>query len=58
MLDIHIRFSCNRSRRRPHNKLQHQKMALSSPAGPIDAETADNFEEIEKQFAVKGELGE
>jgi hypothetical protein len=30
-------------------------MALSSPAGPIDAETADNFEEIEKQFAVKGE---
>lgn len=30
-------------------------MALSSPAGPINPEEADNFEEIEKQFAVKGE---
>jgi hypothetical protein len=30
-------------------------MALTSPAGPIDPETADNFEEIEKQFAVKGQ---
>lgn len=29
-------------------------MSLSGPAGPINAETADNFEEIEKQFAVKG----
>ncbi|EME48598.1 hypothetical protein DOTSEDRAFT_67590 [Dothistroma septosporum NZE10] len=28
-------------------------MSLSGPAGPINAETADNFEEIEKQFAVK-----
>ena len=29
-------------------------MALSSPAGPINPEDAENFEEIEKQFAVKG----
>jgi hypothetical protein len=31
-------------------------MSLSAPGGapPINAETADNYEEIEKQFAVKG----
>jgi len=29
-------------------------MSLSAPGGPIDPEQADNFEEIEKQFAVKG----
>lgn len=29
-------------------------MSLTSPAGPINPEEADNFEEIEKQFAVKG----
>jgi hypothetical protein len=29
-------------------------MALSAPGGPINPEEADNFEEIEKQFAVKG----
>jgi hypothetical protein len=29
-------------------------MALNAPGGPIKAEDADNFEEIEKQFAVKG----
>lgn len=28
-------------------------MALNAPGGPINAEEADNFEEIEKQFAVK-----
>ncbi|KAI6796797.1 DUF757-domain-containing protein [Hortaea werneckii] len=28
-------------------------MSLTSPAGPIDPNQADNFEEIEKQFAVK-----
>lgn len=28
-------------------------MALSAPGGPINPEQADNFEEIEKQFAVK-----
>ncbi|KAK3629492.1 hypothetical protein LTR56_006462 [Elasticomyces elasticus] len=28
-------------------------MSLSAPGGPIDPEKADNFEEIEKQFAVK-----
>ncbi|TKA32475.1 hypothetical protein B0A50_01583 [Salinomyces thailandicus] len=28
-------------------------MALSGPAGPIDPNETDNFEEIEKQFAVK-----
>ncbi|KAK3075923.1 ATP-dependent permease [Teratosphaeriaceae sp. CCFEE 6253] len=28
-------------------------MSLSAPGGPINAEEADNFEEIEKQFAVK-----
>ncbi|CAK1354096.1 unnamed protein product [Cercospora beticola] len=30
-------------------------MSLQTSAGPINAEDADNFEEIEKQFAVKGE---
>jgi len=29
-------------------------MSLQTAAGPINAEDADNFEEIEKQFAVKG----
>ena len=29
-------------------------MSLNAPGGPINAEEADNFEEIEKQFAVKG----
>ena len=29
-------------------------MALSGPAGPIDPENTENYEEIEKQFAVKG----
>ncbi|EMC94701.1 hypothetical protein BAUCODRAFT_124300 [Baudoinia panamericana UAMH 10762] len=28
-------------------------MSLSAPGGPINPEEADNFEEIEKQFAVK-----
>ncbi|TKA81197.1 hypothetical protein B0A55_02633 [Friedmanniomyces simplex] len=28
-------------------------MSLSAPGGAIDPEKADNFEEIEKQFAVK-----
>ncbi|USW48441.1 hypothetical protein Slin15195_G017600 [Septoria linicola] len=28
-------------------------MSLQTSAGPINAEDADNFEEIEKQFAVK-----
>lgn len=32
------------------------KMSLNTSAGPINAETADNNEEIEKQFAVKGAL--
>jgi len=32
-------------------------MALSGPGGmPINPEQADNYEEIEKQFAVKGVL--
>ena len=30
-------------------------VALSSPAGPINPDETENFEEIEKQFAVKGE---
>lgn len=29
-------------------------MSLSSPAGPINPEDAQNNEEIEMQFAVKG----
>ena len=29
-------------------------MSLSGPAGPINPEEAENFEDIEKQFAVKG----
>jgi len=29
-------------------------MSLSAPGGLIDPEKADNFEDIEKQFAVKG----
>lgn len=32
-------------------------MSLSAPGGPINPEEADNYEEIEKQFAVKGALG-
>jgi len=28
-------------------------MSLSAPGGPLNPEQADNFEEIEKQFAVK-----
>ncbi len=31
-------------------------MSLSAPGGLIDPEKADNFEDIEKQFAVKGTL--
>lgn len=30
-------------------------MSVQTPNGPINAENADNFEDIEKQFAVKGE---
>lgn len=30
-------------------------MALSGPAGPINPEEAPNNEDIEQQFAVKGE---
>lgn len=30
-------------------------MSLTSPAGPINPDEAPNYEEIEKQFAVKGE---
>jgi hypothetical protein len=30
------------------------KMSLGQPGVPLDAEHADNFEDIEKQFAVKG----
>lgn len=29
-------------------------MSIPGPNGPVSAEDADNFEEIEKQFAVKG----
>lgn len=29
-------------------------MSVQTPNGPITAENADNFEDIEKQFAVKG----
>lgn len=29
-------------------------MSLQAPGGPINPEEADNYEEIEKQFAVKG----
>lgn len=32
-------------------------MSLSGPGGPINPEEADNYEEIEKQFAVKGAIG-
>lgn len=30
-------------------------MSLGAPGVPMDAEHADNFEDIEKQFAVKGQ---
>jgi hypothetical protein len=30
-------------------------MSVQTPTGTISAENADNFEDIEKQFAVKGE---
>lgn len=30
-------------------------MALDSPAGPVDPDLSENYEEIEKQFAVKGQ---
>ena len=33
-------------------------MSVATPNGPINAENADNFEDIEKQFAVKGELSQ
>jgi hypothetical protein len=29
-------------------------MSVQTPTGTISAENADNFEDIEKQFAVKG----
>jgi hypothetical protein len=29
-------------------------MSVQTPNGPINGENADNFEDIEKQFAVKG----
>lgn len=29
-------------------------MSVQTANGPINAENADNFEDIEKQFAVKG----
>ena len=31
------------------------RMSVQTPNGTISAENADNFEDIEKQFAVKGE---
>ena len=31
-------------------------MSLGQPGVPLDAEHADNFEDIEKQFAVKGAI--
>jgi hypothetical protein len=33
-------------------------MSVQTPNGTISAENADNFEDIEKQFAVKGESRE
>jgi hypothetical protein len=29
-------------------------MSLSAPGGPINPDHTENFEDIEKQFAVKG----
>lgn len=31
-------------------------MSIQTPTGTINGENADNFEDIEKQFAVKGEF--
>ena len=41
----------------PVNTQQYNsaKMSVQTPTGTISAENADNFEDIEKQFAVKGE---
>lgn len=34
--------------------IAYPNMSLGQPGVPLDAEHADNFEDIEKQFAVKG----
>jgi hypothetical protein len=34
---------------------QHNIMSLSAPGGPINPDYTENFEDIEKQFAVKGQ---
>jgi hypothetical protein len=31
-------------------------MSVQTPTGVVNGENADNFEDIEKQFAVKGEF--
>jgi hypothetical protein len=38
----------------PPNTIAYTNMSLGQPGVPLDAEHADNFEDIEKQFAVKG----
>ena len=38
-------------------KNNNARMSVQTPNGTISAENADNFEDIEKQFAVKGEPG-
>ncbi|KAL1649825.1 hypothetical protein SLS61_006203 [Didymella pomorum] len=37
----------------PPNTIAYTNMSLGQPGVPLDAEHADNFEDIEKQFAVK-----
>jgi hypothetical protein len=51
-----VLISCDTKYCSPINTQYHNaRMSVQTPNGTISAENADNFEDIEKQFAVKGE---
>jgi hypothetical protein len=51
-----VLISCDTKYSLPVNTLYNNaRMSVQTPNGTISAENADNFEDIEKQFAVKGE---
>ena len=52
-----VLISCDTKYSLPVNtQYSHARMSVQTPTGTISAENADNFEDIEKQFAVKGEF--
>lgn len=51
-----VLISCDTKYSLPINtQYNNAAMSVQTPNGTISAENADNFEDIEKQFAVKGE---